>query len=140
MIFLSFCISLRFRNEAQLDLVSRASRIFPRVRMRVRKWAGEGKEKYVWADLPGFLDTVECAECLPRLHNVNVISEKYYVADASPVARSTREDSLAIHHGREVCWMLPISAEQGKASLVTVGPHHEGHRRRVFRACLQKIP
>ena len=35
-------------------LVSRASGIFPRMRMRVRKWAGEGKEKYVWADLPGF--------------------------------------------------------------------------------------
>ena len=35
-------------------LVSRASRIYPRMRMRVRKWAGGGKEKYVWADLPGF--------------------------------------------------------------------------------------
>ena len=32
--------------ESPLGLVSRASRIFPRVRMRVRKWAGEGKEVY----------------------------------------------------------------------------------------------
>ena len=32
-------------------LVSRASRIFPCMRMRVRKWAGGGKEKYVWVDL-----------------------------------------------------------------------------------------
>ena len=62
-------------------LVSRASRIFPRMRMRVRKWAGEGKEKYVWAHLPGFRDSVECAECLPRVHNVNVISGKYFVVD-----------------------------------------------------------
>ena len=114
--------------------------------MRVRKWAGEGKEKYVWADLPGFRDSVECAECLPRVLNVNVISGKYYVADASSVARSTRDredtaGSLAsMHDGNEVCRMLPISAEHGKASLITFGPYHEGHRRRVFRDCLQKIP
>ena len=38
-------------------LVSRASRIFPRMRMCVRKWAGGGKEKYIWADLPGFPDS-----------------------------------------------------------------------------------
>ena len=50
-------------------LVSRASRIFPHMRMRVRKWAGEGKEKYVCADLPDFCDSVVCAECLPRVHN-----------------------------------------------------------------------
>ena len=35
-------------------VVSRASPIFPRMHMRVRKWAGGGKEKYVRADLPGF--------------------------------------------------------------------------------------
>ena len=32
----------------------------------------EGKEKYVWAaqiDLPGFCDSVVCAEYLPRVHN-----------------------------------------------------------------------
>ena len=40
--------------EAGTDLVSRASRIFLRMRMRMRKRAGEGKEKYVWANLPGF--------------------------------------------------------------------------------------
>ena len=28
-----------------------------------------GKEKYVWADLPGFCGSVVCAECLPRVHN-----------------------------------------------------------------------
>ena len=47
----------------ELLLVSRASRIFPRMRMRVRKWAGEGKEKYVWADLPGFCD-LNCIYCV----------------------------------------------------------------------------
>ena len=35
------------KSERYHDLVSRASRIFPRMRMRVRKWAGEGKEKYL---------------------------------------------------------------------------------------------
>ena len=35
-------------------LVSRARQIFPRIRMRVRRWAGGGKEEYVWVDLPGF--------------------------------------------------------------------------------------
>ena len=50
-------------------VVSRASRIIPWMRMRVRKWAGEGKEKYIWAHLPGFCDSVECAECLPYVHN-----------------------------------------------------------------------
>ena len=49
-------------------IVSRASYIFPRMRMRVRKWAGEGKEKYVRAQLPGFRDSLVCAECLPRVH------------------------------------------------------------------------
>ena len=33
---------------------SRASRIFPRMYMRVRKLAGRGKEKFVRADLPEF--------------------------------------------------------------------------------------
>ena len=28
-----------------------------------------GKEKYVWADLPGLCGSVACAECLPRVHN-----------------------------------------------------------------------
>ena len=28
-----------------------------------------GKESYVWVDLPGFCDSVVCAECLPRVHN-----------------------------------------------------------------------
>ena len=63
--------ALRMRElcSNSVDLVvSRTSRIFPRMRMRVRKWAGEGKE-YVWADLPGFCDSVVCAECLPRVHN-----------------------------------------------------------------------
>ena len=50
-------------------IVSRASHIFPRMRMCVRKWAGEGKEIYVRAQLPGFRDSLVCAECLPRVRN-----------------------------------------------------------------------
>ena len=34
------------KPSPSVRVVSRASRIFPRMRMRVRKWAGEGKEKY----------------------------------------------------------------------------------------------
>ena len=49
--YLSACEQCPIRTS---ELVSRASRIFPRMRMRVRKWEGEGKEKYVWAQLPGF--------------------------------------------------------------------------------------
>ena len=51
-------------------VVSLASRIFPPVRMRLRKWAEGGKEKHVWVDLPGFCGSVVCAECLPRVYNV----------------------------------------------------------------------
>ena len=58
--------STRTPGPAYSYLVSRASRMFPRMRMRVRKWAGEGKD---WADLPGFCDSVVCAEYLPRVHN-----------------------------------------------------------------------
>ena len=39
-------------------VISRASRIFPRMRMRLRMWAEGGKEKYVWADQPGFCHRV----------------------------------------------------------------------------------
>ena len=44
--------------------------------MHMRKWAGGGREKYVWADLPGFRDSVVCAECV----HVYIMSspEKYY--------------------------------------------------------------
>ena len=42
-------IIIIINNTSALGLVSRASRIFPRMRMRVRKCAGEGKEKYVRA-------------------------------------------------------------------------------------------
>ena len=39
-----------------------------------------GKEKNIFADLPGFCGSVACAECLPPVHNdylMNVISGKY---------------------------------------------------------------
>ena len=40
--------------RASVRIVSRASRIFPRLRMSMRKWAEGWKEKYVWANLQGF--------------------------------------------------------------------------------------
>ena len=54
--------------RACVRVVSRAILIFPSMPMRVRKWAGKAKGKYVWADMPGFCGSVVCAESLPRVH------------------------------------------------------------------------
>ena len=60
------CESVSSFVLACVRVVSPASRIFPRMRMRMRKWAQGG---YVLADLPGFCGSVVCAEFLPLVHN-----------------------------------------------------------------------
>ena len=72
------CVCFRMCVSTCVRVVSRTSLIFPRVRMRMRKWADGGKEKYVWVDLPGFCGSVVCVGCLPRVL-INVIYGKYYL-------------------------------------------------------------
>ena len=57
-------------RESVKEKSSLASQSFFSVCVHVRAKVGGGREgKYVWADLPGFCDSVVCAECLPRVHN-----------------------------------------------------------------------
>ena len=54
-----------------------------RAYVRVCVRAERGKEKYVWADLPGFCGSVVCAECLPRVHN-----DYYLISYLESISRS----------------------------------------------------
>ena len=53
--------------RACVRVFSLAILIFPSMRMRLRKWSGIAKGKYVLADMPGFCGSVVCAESLPRV-------------------------------------------------------------------------
>ena len=53
-----------------------------------------GKEKYVWADLPGFFVGVVCAECPPRVHNHYLLLS--YLESISPSRSTMWKDSTSL--------------------------------------------
>ena len=60
------CESVCTIVRACVRVVSRASLIFPRMRMFMRKLAEGGKNKYVFA---GFCGSVVCEKYISRVHN-----------------------------------------------------------------------